>query len=657
MPPPGWKNRAPSIERDKIPFTMQVADNSKATDVLSGQRAMAAAGAQQEFIAANLLQASALNCALILRAGAPPQYNKRRGSKSGVNLSKTSNQSLFKGALTAEERFSRLEENNNYRPHHEKDKAHLSLPPSHPEYQHTMPLDINMHDILRETGPNGDLQILGFNKDTGILRLAYKEGHGPKKDDFKGQFVINLNTGDKSPQFYSRAWDKPDQSAGWNAEKKIINKPEHLSEIPDKLYEQVFNQSFKVNYTEQQTPDISNAEIKKATVFANRPRDAVDFKKSMGSKHPYYQEIKDYNSLPQILRKLGSMEDGEAVILEVYNKSGSIVAGDWDGLALSHPPGLDKNYTKTFNTFAVGREGLRNKADLLTYADEYLDKLKADVALKIAAQEPLSNFDLKIQSLSSITEIVSDFALARAGCITAHEFVFQQVLNHAYRDEKNAHYGDKYDINATQNVFNDLLQENNSGKLLTTETIKEKLQGQLKLPQVALARLASHIESHLNAALIQGKSDYVLPHLDYDMNVHDLYQHGFDMRNPYGSNMEGPWLLVAADGGVLYGTKQEQLIEVLLTGDFLKENPIDVNHGAMMNKGWNRVIEKQIELKQNVPPETMEKYVAYNREVNAVTLVEKQKSMKELLAAGRETQKVARPDEPELNERRHLAMP
>ncbi len=50
------------------------------------------------------------------------------------------------------------------------------------------------------------------------LWAAYSAGA-----DFKGQFVINLNAGDKSPQFYSRAWDKPDQSPGWNAAKKIIN--------------------------------------------------------------------------------------------------------------------------------------------------------------------------------------------------------------------------------------------------------------------------------------------------------------------------------------------------------------------------------------------------------------------------------------------------
>ena len=109
------KNNSKTLPRVASPkndsslsFTMQVADNFRVKGVFYGIRAMTKAGIQPEFAAHNIIQAAALKSAVILRAGDPPQYNKDRSPKSGVNLSKTSKQGFFKGTLSKEERFESI---------------------------------------------------------------------------------------------------------------------------------------------------------------------------------------------------------------------------------------------------------------------------------------------------------------------------------------------------------------------------------------------------------------------------------------------------------------------------------------------------------------------------------------------------------------------
>lgn len=614
-----------------LPFAMQVVSNPKVTvankgapGVLIGAQAMIAVGAQSEFVTANIMQAHALNCSIILRAGDPPQYNKNRGPKSGVNLSKTSKQGFFKGALAEEVRFARIE-NGKPKPHHAKDEAHLSLKPTDPEYQHTMQLDINMRDILREVGPEGDLRVLGFNPYTGLLRFEYKEGRGPSPDSnpppgFNGQFVVNLSAGENNPIFYSREWDKAEHDKDWDASQGIITKPPELA-IPDELYKKIFNHTFKLQYTESKSPNPDESELKNAKVFANRARSAEEFKQTMGADHPHYGLIEKCSTLEKVLDELKTQlgeEVASQVILEVYNKGGLIVAGDWDGMALGHPPGLNPKYAEVINVFAPKEEGIRNKEELLDRSDAYLEEIQEQAKQKKLEGTPLSSFEEKALSIPSITEIVSDFALARAGCITPHEFVYQQVLNHAYRDTLNAHYGEKYDTDAVQKAMDKLVSLKD---IVTQDNIlqvaKQLVQAEMMLTHdhissTLLNQIAEHMASHFILAT-KNQDPYVLPHLQHDVNVHDLYQHGFDMRNPYGSNLEGAWLLITADGSTIYGETQEQLVEVLLTGDFLEKNHIEVNHGADMKAGWERVIERQLQLKQTIPPQTMAAYEEFHK--------------------------------------------
>lgn len=248
----------------------------------SGEMALQACGMQPEFARHLMMQAAVDDTCIILRAGNPPVYNQRRGSKSGVNLSKTSNHGLFRGSLAADLQFTRVDKKGHnigwYEPmlmqpdsvleknkiyfelndgslqytvispngnsqtalidkdkltfeptqplsleqikrllpeilkitaqrdhtvgygHHKKDAAHLALPPNHIDYQHCMQLVITMQDLIREVRPEGDLNVLGYDQNSGQLRLEYKPGKGPV--DFMGQFVLNLKRAIKHHSFF-----------------------------------------------------------------------------------------------------------------------------------------------------------------------------------------------------------------------------------------------------------------------------------------------------------------------------------------------------------------------------------------------------------------------------------------------------------------------
>jgi hypothetical protein len=609
-------------EKPKLPFVVQVAENPKVQGVTYGSEAMKKSGVQQEFIAVNMLQTAAMRSALILRAGDPPQYDKRRGPKSGVNLSKTSKQGFFVGALAAEERFGRIE-NGAPRPHHKDDSKNLKKRATDPDYQHTMQLDINMRDILRAVGPDGDMRVLGFDPESGILRVDYKPGKGPPSHLFNGQFAINLLQGSESPQFYSREWNRPEHEPNWDPQKQVITKPAELSAIPDRIYEAIFENTFLVGYTENKAPIEDPNSIQQARVFANRPRTAIEFQEAMGKNHRYYHLIENCETLPQILETLAKALPplhAEKTILDVYNKTSRIVTGDWDGLALGHPPSIDPKFAEEIDVFAKKNEGLKNQRTLMNLSNEYLQQLKQAAREKIDRDIPLTPFDEKILTIEDIREIVGEFALTRAGHITPHEFVFQQVINDVYRDKANRHFGEQYDAFIVQEVMNRLLKNPDILSLPKDDCkqlIGDMLRGEIynygdECPTgPVIDKIADHLMTHFSIAVKMELDSYTVPHIQHDMNVHDLYQHGFDMRNPYGSNLEGAWLLITEEGALIHGETQEQLIEVLLTGDFLEKNHIDINHGANMSAGWDRVIARQIELDQTVPAETLEKYDAF----------------------------------------------
>lgn len=96
-------------------------------------------------------------------------------------------------------------------------------------------------------------------------------------------------------------------------------------------------------------------------------------------------------------------------------------------------------------------------SDLMSTSNAYLADIKTSALAKPSQER--SAFENKALSIEQMEDIVSDFALARAGYITPHEFLFQQVFNVAYRDEANKHYGADYSAEKLQTAMNTLLRQ------------------------------------------------------------------------------------------------------------------------------------------------------------------------------------------------------
>ncbi len=559
----------------------------------TGPNALIACGMQEEFAAELALMQQTNQTTLILRAGAPPVYDRPGAPKTGENLSKTSNQGFFKGRIAAQKQFTRIKVNkegkNQPIGHHKKDAEKLQH-----GAQKTAQLQVRLKDIIRELRePGGDLKMTSYDPASGEMRFQYKPGKGD--NNFKGDFVINVNQGHPFEAHYSRSTDRPDQDPKYNKEKGIITKPDGLDILSEKdwenLYKKMDNQEFNLFFTDK--PLEKN--LQEAAVFTN--------------------------------------------------KQGLVITGDWDGLAIGHPPDLPDYARVVYNTFS---EDPVEQMSLIQASTMLLNEKKQEIESK-GAPNSLETAILKM----TMDDLYDQFSLSRAGCITAHEFLHNSMANYLYREKNNNEVRNQSHLRGYQEAFDvGLLQARNQlrkggdlekviadakeaarNEYVTQNIEKEegfvtprsgpqlidqKLQSDTFQRQSdrALEKIYQALEKNIRKehkiyenTLGQGPLLSVetprLLHPDLDTNLENPFQHGYDMRNPYGSNLDGPWLMVTDEGLTVHGKNQAELIDVMLCEGFLEKNHIDINFAADMSKGWDKVVERQIELAQDVPAKTL----------------------------------------------------
>ncbi len=562
----------------------------------TGPQALRECGMQPEFAASLQLMQNATGTSLILRAGSPPVYDRPRSPKTGLNLSKTSNQGFFKGSLAQDTKFTRVQTDENGKKsaigHHKKDKDRLEN-----GQQNTVVLPVRMRDIIRELREGGDLQLtkLGKGPDGNTeLRFCYKKGKGDK--DFKGEFVIRFSEGKTFQATDTRDWDRPENDPEYDAKKRIIRKPNgvHMSDgLWERLYNFAKDKEFPLAYTNQ----ANSNDLTPAKVFANN--------------------------------------------------EGLIVTGDWDGLALGHPADLPENAKRIFNTFS---DDPAEKLALIKQTRILLDQFKTKIDHKEMRGEALSKFEIMIRN-TRYAELYTEFSLQRAGCITPFEFLTNCIANCAYKEAQINYVRDESKSTGMEKAYESAVQ---LGRKLSlrgathSEALKEAskhakaivISEQVRVANTTVtpeqekvtvtdvrrshsfretrSKLFEHIDKHLAENISNPDQDIKpIPHPDYDTNIQDLFQHGYDMRNPYGSNLEGAWLLLSNDGMIVHGKTQEDLIEIMLSGDFLEQNRIDINFAADMGAGWHKVVSKQIALGQTVPERTREALLSYQQSQQA----------------------------------------
>ena len=92
---------------------------------------------------------------------------------------------------------------------------------------------------------------------------------------------------------------------------------------------------------------------------------------------------KSLDDILLILYDVLGKDGAEEIIKLVYDASGSIITGDWDGMALGHPADLDEKYSQVYNTFKPGIAGLEQVKKLMESSSEYIQDIKQKAQKKI----------------------------------------------------------------------------------------------------------------------------------------------------------------------------------------------------------------------------------------------------------------------------------
>ncbi len=104
-----------------------------------------------------------------------------------------------------------------------------------------------------------------------------------------------------------------------------------------------------------------------------------------------------------------------------------------------------------------------------------------------------------------------------------------------------------------------------------------------------------------------------------DMNFHIPFESLLKPTNNYDFNYQGPWLLITrgmhGEPLYIYGENQKQLTSYLTHSDYLDYYQISVPPSVDMSLGWNKIIEKQIGLSQQVCTDTLYRFKQF-QEIN-----------------------------------------
>ena len=386
--------------------------------------------------------------------------------------------------------------------------------------------------------------------------------------------------------------------------------------IPDEVYQQTFSNLFGLNYTEHQRKDCQPEDIKEVLVFANTPKTSVELlnaikeTKGLNLKLKTRDILNSMDANTNMFDILAQLNNKQIKIL--YDSCGLITTGDWDGLLLGHPSlseliDLPKNITRVYNTLKKHHSGYEERKEFKTACCEYMTYLKSNNLFANTRTGKL------LQSINNPFDFFSDFSIQKAGCITPYEFVFTQLINYSYQDRKNDAYGEPIKLEALQKSLILGVKSRKSKSAAAKCPLDICLESYKKEAQVSSVskKIKGYLEEHLKRAQVNPNQACVLPHPDYDPNVHELFQHGFEIRNPSEPHLDGSWLMISSEGAILYGETEEQLTSTLILGDFLEKNSIDIPDNVSMNKGWGMIVEKQLLLGQRINTNTFKKFQAW----------------------------------------------
>ncbi len=561
--------------------------------VVSGEAAMLKAGVPEELSSRINENLSHHGTIYVARAGNRPRYEFNISPKAGNNLSKSSTQYLMRGFLVENPNYGRIKDNGDVRGHHKKDIAGLIL-----------------HDVYPD--PN-DIESIEL---TDAQQQALRE---------KFSYSPYINEDTDIPNFLQSCFGLDITHLETDKQKaKVQEKRQSLTNVPVTLHQLL--EGIKEG-------DVTNARLEgEKLVFEQSGLDCefcIELDESWPEMEPNYAvEGLRPDDLPNIALPK-NLEEFDQWIAQgkitkanichdtVHNSEGWLemtVEGSNRRIVM---PIEELGEDVTFSTLSR-----RHQVDLKdpdTLAPSNRGSIQYDVYERIRIELERNGGDstFRLQENGEVPTPVRCFSNDDGGLPVSGDIdglLTGIPLSGEPSDHKiyNTFSPNPMEMVMLVKKSNDLLLRLQQQALDKKEAghhldVMDECLLELNIEEQGLREFVS--ETQLARAGCISPFQFVqMQLLNYayrkEGTIDNLFQHGYDMHNPYGCNAEGAALMYVpglGDKNPVYCETQNQLCSLLCTGDLLKDNHFDVNFGCDMSEGWADVVQKQMQLKKEDP--------------------------------------------------------
>ena len=411
--------------------------------VVVGREAINLAGIQQELVAHLALQSS-LGFLPVLRAGAPPNFDRKFiAAKPGYIKIKTSKgQGFFNGFLTQNHIFQRPNMQG-------KPSALLETDILNPNYVHQTQLSINTNDLIRQLiKSNGDLELDEYDPQApGLLSLRFKHDRGHFLFREEGRFVIQIESsvdGLRSSESLS-ALQSAESLRVASSSTVSFTRPDYvipdneIKSLADLLSSRGFNPSdvidkeFKLSYQETLESD-----PKPAMVLAKTPRDVAGLKKALLAIRAGQQQGSSIKILEHLDSKAVLKETIELIQDDTHNlKSDVQIDSDSEIEIIINPE--ENEFDKTID-LENSHDEFMYDCDVIPIEDNLILDVRIDAILAHINEKEIQIKELEAKT-ASLLEASEEYETILEECKKQKKTIFAEVLQFIGEETLHKIYG------------------------------------------------------------------------------------------------------------------------------------------------------------------------------------------------------------------------
>lgn len=602
----------------------QIKDISTINGLNTGNAATTKAGWPNEFFNQVQKQQQILGTLYVARAGNRPRYEFDISPKAGNNLSKSSTNFATRGFLPADAKLGRKNNDGSLTGHHKKDALGLILREYPPKF------------TGNETNAQAQEMLLAaenkiFEKFSYLPALQKNPGDDTRPN-LNTLIKDNLFSKDKNFDISVLLTDRS-QATRDNLESKIQSKQQALTDVPFTLHQllegiksgEVVNTRLDSNtgvLSFKQSSEGINFQIDTKQLYKNQPKFSV---KEL--KPEALPQTKIPNNLKELTQGINNKQFKDAV----YDKESKLLriklqAGTSDAYSVVIS-GMEMSSIPNNINLGNVKPNTPGDIDAQTY-----DMIQQQLAQSIDGDMAYTLFQEngeKVQCFANTENgapVSGDIDGLLAGAPKDLDPEYSKEYNTFAGAEQQMYLNEKVEslYQEYKNNLDDKEPSNFNGmeKMLAKYESAAELYTDEQLSRGGCISAFQFLTMQIQNKAYADNNHFYGDEQTVTPSVTNLFQHGYDMHNPYGCNAEGAALVILPEMEPIYAESQEQLCKILCSGNLLEENKFEVNYGCDMEKGWGDVVRKQIAIQENdpknannaIPQKTLESFYKYEIE-------------------------------------------